>query len=225
MFEATELNRKNQKIEGLIRILFLLMTALLILPVVLILGLLVIRGGGVISWEFLFTDPRDGMTAGGIFPALVGTIWLVSIALLASVPIGVAAALYLSEYAPDNWLTRLINLAIINLAGRYSHALDLGDTEAWQEIFTDDGVMDMVAQGYEIAGDRLRSLPAGRDPDGPGSRHIPSTFVIDGSGDEASMRSYVIVVNTTDPARIVFHGRYEDRLRRVGGDWRRRQAR
>ena len=110
--------------------------------------------------------------------------------------------------------------AIINLAGRYSHALDLGDTEAWQEIFTDDGVMDMVAQGYEIAGERLRSLPAGRDPDGPGSRHIPSTFVIDGSGDEASMRSYVIVVNTTDPARIVFHGRYEDRLRRVGGDWR-----
>ena len=125
MFEATELNRKNQKIEGLIRILFLLMTALLILPVVLILGLLVIRGGGVISWEFLFTDPRDGMTAGGIFPALVGTIWLVSIALLASVPIGVAAALYLSEYAPDNWLTRLINLAIINLAGVPSivHAL------------------------------------------------------------------------------------------------------
>ncbi len=125
MFEATELNRKNQKREGLVRMLFLLMTVLLILPVVLILGLLVIRGGGVISWEFLFTDPRDGMTAGGIFPALVGTIWLVSVALLASVPIGVAAALYLSEYAPDNWLTRLINLAIINLAGVPSivHAL------------------------------------------------------------------------------------------------------
>ncbi len=125
MFEATELNRKNQKFEGLVRILFLLMTALLILPVVLILGLLVIRGGGVISWEFLFTDPRNGMTEGGIFPALVGTIWLVSVALLASVPIGVAAALYLSEYAPDNWLTRLINLAIINLAGVPSivHAL------------------------------------------------------------------------------------------------------
>jgi phosphate transport system permease protein len=65
------------------------------------------------------------MTAGGIFPALVGTIWLVSVALLVSVPIGVAAALYLSEYAPDNWLTRAINLAIINLAGVPSivHAL------------------------------------------------------------------------------------------------------
>jgi phosphate transport system permease protein len=65
------------------------------------------------------------MTAGGIFPALVGTVWLVSVALLASVPIGVAAAIYLSEYAPDNWLTRVINLAIINLAGVPSivHAL------------------------------------------------------------------------------------------------------
>jgi phosphate transport system permease protein len=65
------------------------------------------------------------MTEGGIFPALVGTIWLVSVALLASVPLGVAAAIYLSEYAPDNWLTRVINLAIINLAGVPSivHAL------------------------------------------------------------------------------------------------------
>jgi phosphate transport system permease protein len=57
------------------------------------------------------------MTAGGILPALVGTIWLVTVALLASVPIGVSAAIYLSEYARDNWLTRIINLAIINLAG------------------------------------------------------------------------------------------------------------
>jgi len=65
------------------------------------------------------------MTAGGIFPALLGTILLVVVALLASVPLGVAAAIYLSEYAPDNWTTRAINLAIINLAGVPSivHAL------------------------------------------------------------------------------------------------------
>jgi phosphate transport system permease protein len=65
------------------------------------------------------------MTAGGIFPALVGTLWIVVVALIASVPFGVAAALYLSEYAKDTWLTRLINLAIINLAGVPSivHAL------------------------------------------------------------------------------------------------------
>ena len=125
MFEASELNIRNRKVERLWGLLFLVMTLLLILPVLVILGVLVYKGGPIISIDFLFTEPKDGMTAGGIFPALVGTIWLVSVALLASVPVGVAAALYLSEYAPDNWLTRAINLAIINLAGVPSivHAL------------------------------------------------------------------------------------------------------
>ena len=125
MFEATAQNRRNRKVEGLFRLLFLWMTCMLILPVALILGVLVYRGGPAISWEFLFTQPLDNMTAGGILPALVGTVWLVVVALIASVPVGVAAALYLSEYAPDNRLTRAINLAIINLAGVPSivHAL------------------------------------------------------------------------------------------------------
>jgi phosphate transport system permease protein len=97
----------------------------LILPVLIILGMLIHKGGSALSIDFLFTAPTDGMTAGGIFPALFGTVWLVTVALLISVPIGVAAALYLSEYAADNWFTRLINLAIINLAGVPSivHAL------------------------------------------------------------------------------------------------------
>ncbi|MCG8459726.1 MAG: phosphate ABC transporter permease PstA [Holophagales bacterium] len=125
MFEATELNERNRRVQGLVRLLFLTMTVLLILPVLIILGMLVWKGGPMISLDFLFTEPSQGMTAGGILPALVGTVWLVTVALLASVPVGVAAALYLSEYAPDNWLTRLINLAIINLAGVPSivHAL------------------------------------------------------------------------------------------------------
>jgi len=125
MFEATAQNRRNRKVEGLFRLLFLWMTCMLILPVALILGVLIVRGGPAISWEFLFTQPMNNMTAGGILPALVGTVWLVVVALIASVPVGVAAALYLSEYAPDNRLTRAINLAIINLAGVPSivHAL------------------------------------------------------------------------------------------------------
>ena len=125
MFAATELNMQNRRREGLVRMLFMLMTILLIVPVLMILGTLIYKGGPAISWEFLFSDPTDGMTAGGIFPALVGTVWLVAVALLVSVPLGVAAALYLSEFAPDNWFTRLINLAIINLAGVPSivHAL------------------------------------------------------------------------------------------------------
>ena len=125
MFEATAQNRRNRKVEALFRLLFLWMTCMLILPVALILGVLIVRGGPAISWEFLFSPPTNGMTAGGILPALVGTVWLVVVALIASVPVGVAAALYLSEYAPDNRLTRAINLAIINLAGVPSivHAL------------------------------------------------------------------------------------------------------
>ena len=125
MFAATKLNEQNLRKQKLIRTLFLLMTILLIIPVVIILTVLVVRGGPMISFEFLFAAPKDNMTAGGIFPALVGTVWLVTVALLASVPLGVAAAIYLSEYAKDNWLTRSINLAIINLAGVPSivHAL------------------------------------------------------------------------------------------------------
>lgn len=125
MFAATDMTHRNRRIQRQFRLLFGVMTTLLIIPVLIILALLVERGGPAISAEFLFEFPTQGMTAGGIFPALLGTIFLVATALVFSVPLGVAAAVYLSEYAPDNMLTRLINLAIINLAGVPSivHAL------------------------------------------------------------------------------------------------------
>ena len=125
MFERSQLNQKNLRKERLVKFALGGMTALLIFPVILIMGTLIYKGGPVISFDFLFTSPTNGMTAGGIFPALLGTVLLVIVALLASVPLGVAAAIYLSEYAPDNWFTRAINLAIINLAGVPSivHAL------------------------------------------------------------------------------------------------------
>jgi phosphate transport system permease protein len=124
-FLETELNVSAKRTETLFRILFMIMAGLLILPVLIILTTLVAKGGSMISWEFLFSNPTNGMTEGGIFPALLGTVWLVGVALVISVPVGVAAAVYLSEYAPDNWFTRTINLAIINLAGVPSivHAL------------------------------------------------------------------------------------------------------
>ena len=124
-FATSDQDRRNQKYQRLFRLLFLVMTLLLILPVIIILGILIHRGSSIISLAFLFTNPEQGMTAGGVFPALLGTIALVTTALVFSVPLGVAAAIYLSEYAADNWLTRLINLAIINLAGVPSivHAL------------------------------------------------------------------------------------------------------
>jgi phosphate transport system permease protein len=125
MFEVSALNKSNERVEKLYRTLFLMMVVLLIAPVLIILSTLVVKGGSVLSFEFLFTNPTDGMTAGGIFPALVGTVWLVTVALLVSVPLGVAAAIYLNEYAGENWFTRFINIAIINLAGVPSivHAL------------------------------------------------------------------------------------------------------
>ena len=125
MFEITRKNVKNQRVQALWSALFLTMTVLLILPVLVILGTLVNKGGSVLSFEFLFSHPTNGMTEGGIFPALFGTVWLVAVALIISVPIGIAAAIYLNEYAKDTWFTRIINLAIINLAGVPSivHAL------------------------------------------------------------------------------------------------------
>lgn len=125
MFQASALNQRNQRIQKLFQWLLGSMTVTLMVPVVIIMVVLIYKGGPAISFDFLFTNPTHGMTAGGIFPALLGTISMVLVALIASVPLGIAAAIYLSEYAPDNAFTRAINLAIINLAGVPSivHAL------------------------------------------------------------------------------------------------------
>jgi len=95
----------------------LVATLVVVVPVVLIVVLILTRGFGALSWEFLFTMPRDGMKAGGIFPAIIGTFILVVTSIAFALPIGVMAAVYLHEYARENLLTRVINLAIINLAG------------------------------------------------------------------------------------------------------------
>lgn len=78
---------------------------------------LVGKGLPAISWEFLSAAPRESMTAGGIFPAIVGTIYLCLGALLVALPLGIAAAVYLSEYARPGRLTSIIRLGINNLAG------------------------------------------------------------------------------------------------------------
>lgn len=94
-----------------------LATLLIVIPVGLIIAVIIVKGLPAISWEFLFDIPRQGMRAGGIFPAIVGTLYLVSGAIIFALPIGLLAAIYLSEYAKDNLLTRIIKLAIVNLAG------------------------------------------------------------------------------------------------------------
>lgn len=101
------------------------LTVMIFLPALMIVSWLFVKGSSVLSWEFLTADPIRGMTAGGIFPAIVGTFWLVALCVLISCPLGVLAAIYLSEYAADNRFTRLTRLCILNLAGVPSivHAL------------------------------------------------------------------------------------------------------
>ncbi len=88
-----------------------------VLPIVLVIIYIIVRGLPAISLEFLAGFPREGMRAGGILPAIVGTFYLTLGTAIVSVPLGVAAGVYLSEYASDNRWTRLIRIAIINLAG------------------------------------------------------------------------------------------------------------
>ncbi|MGA2090622.1 MAG: phosphate ABC transporter, permease protein PstA, partial [Endomicrobiales bacterium] len=92
-------------------------TLCVIVPVLVILCIIVKQGYSAITWEFLTAMPRDGMRAGGIFPAIVGTLSIVITAISITLPVGVGAAIYLNEYAQDNALTRIIKLSIVNLAG------------------------------------------------------------------------------------------------------------
>jgi phosphate transport system permease protein len=97
--------------------LLVLVTIMVIIPIIAMIGVIVVQGLPAISPEFLFGAPRSGMREGGIWPAIVGTFLLTVGTAIFSVPLGVAIAIYLSEYARDNKFTRTIRLAIINLAG------------------------------------------------------------------------------------------------------------
>jgi len=102
------------------KIAFALLTAaavVVVVPIILVVFYIIIQGIGAINWEFLTAMPRNGMREGGILPAIVGTVVLTFGTAIASIPLAVGAAIYLAEYARDTWLTRLIRLAIINLAG------------------------------------------------------------------------------------------------------------
>lgn len=110
--------KKNSRRTEKIAFFFLLLaTLLIVVPVGLIVVIIVQKGMGAISWQFLTDVPRHGMREGGIFPAIVGTAYLVGGAILFALPIGLFAAIYLSEYSKDNFLTRMVKLAIVNLAG------------------------------------------------------------------------------------------------------------
>ena len=109
--------RDPQRTQNIAFFFLLLATLLIVIPVGLIVVIIVQKGLPAISWQFLTDIPRQGMRAGGIFPAIIGTLYLVTGAIIFALPIGLLAAIYLSEYSRDNFLNRLIKLSIVNLAG------------------------------------------------------------------------------------------------------------
>lgn len=107
----------RQQTNRLVKAAITLVAILVVLPIVLVIFYVVQQGIGAISWEFLTTAPRNGMREGGIWPALLGTIFLTFGTAIAAFPLAIATAIYLSEYAGDTRLTRWVRLAIVNLAG------------------------------------------------------------------------------------------------------------
>lgn len=103
--------------ESIAVALTFLATLCIVAPVAAIVWILIARGGRALTWEFLTAMPRNHMTAGGIFPAIVGTVYLVAGTVIIALPVGILGAVYLAEYAKQGPLTRIIRLAIVNLAG------------------------------------------------------------------------------------------------------------
>jgi len=120
MLDVTSIQKRTKRRQRTQRIGFSalgLVTLITVIPIALVVVYVFIQGAPAISWEFISALPRDGMRAGGILPAIVGTFWLTLGTAAISVPLGVGAAIYLAEYASDNRWTRIIRVAIINLAG------------------------------------------------------------------------------------------------------------
>ena len=108
----------SRQVRQQIGFAFLTLAAIMVvLPILALVVYIVVQGASAISWEFITAMPRDGMRAGGLWPAIVGTVLLTLGTAVFAVPVGVAVAIYLVEYARDTLFTRLIRLAIINLAG------------------------------------------------------------------------------------------------------------
>lgn len=107
----------SYKTQNIAFFFLLLAVLLVIVPAGLIVVIIIQKGIPAINWQFLTDVPRQGMRSGGIFPAIIGTVYLVSGAIIFALPVGLMSAIYLSEYSKDNFLTRIIRLAIVNLAG------------------------------------------------------------------------------------------------------------
>lgn len=124
-FSKNSYTHRKEVTQTVAKWIFFSMAIAMVIPLIATIVHLLVKAAPSLSWEFLLEVPKNGMREGGIWPAFVGTLYLVIISLTISTPIGVLAAIYLNEYAKDNWFNRIINLAVINLAGVPSivHAL------------------------------------------------------------------------------------------------------
>ncbi len=108
----------KKKVQEKVAFSILIFTMLLVvIPIILIIGFILYKGIGTINWGFITEMPRKGMKEGGIYPAIVGTVYLVLGTMAFALPLGIGSAIYLNEYAKRGRLTKLIRLAILNLAG------------------------------------------------------------------------------------------------------------
>lgn len=125
LFTETEHTRSKLRVQRIMSVLFGVMCAAILIPLIALVVYLVVRAAPSLSWNFMTDIPTHGMRAGGIWPALIGTGYIVVISLLIAAPIGIMAGIYLNEYARDNWFARLVHMAVVNLAGVPSivHAL------------------------------------------------------------------------------------------------------
>ena len=96
---------------------FTLLSYLVVAILFVILGFIIIKGGSVISWDFLTKAPEEGMTKGGIFPAIVGTFYLIVGSSIISFPIGIMSGIYMNEYATNGKVVRFIRIMTNNLSG------------------------------------------------------------------------------------------------------------
>ena len=109
--------RRKNNTQRFFYIVLLLITLVVVAFVFGIIIYLIVKGAGAINWEFLSQRPRNSMREGGIFPAILGTFYLIIGTIVIALPIGILAAVYLNEYASKNRLTRIIRLSIVNMAG------------------------------------------------------------------------------------------------------------
>lgn len=110
-------NIRKKMTQNIAFTLFRVLSFVVVGILVVILGFILIRGANAINWEFLSGYPTNGMTSGGIFPAIIGTLYLTLGAILFAFPIGVLSGIYLNEYAGKAWLVRFIRMMTNNLAG------------------------------------------------------------------------------------------------------------